>query len=464
MIPSLRRTIGEILVLQAKANRIDARSIEADIRARRCEADAGLKWAKDRDKIKVECEEEGISEDVWCKRELNCDLTTMRRRVQLARGWKKYVECRRATGDNGQRGLIYALSLIPTNVRYATNTQAVRGLSPIKTGDQPILDLTRCQFITGDAGAVLKQIEADSVQTVVTSPPFWPSRRAFGDDNTGIGWEPTLREYIDHLMTIFAECRRVLKPDGVMWIELEDAYSHGGGHWRENSFKTGRPTPQKPYMATGVRLLNTTEEIPHKSLMMVPERVALALMDDGWLLRSKIIWDKGFARPDSAKDRPTTTHGYIFMFTKSRRYTYFADPLRVPSDTGAPLAPLPNSPTRRQNITRNDVGVDLRVWPNPIGRNIGTVWRCNVANYPGAHPAAFPAALVRPMILATCSEPTDIVLDPFGGSGTTALVALQLGFRAITIDLHAQYTEEARGRIAVAPADFPSDPYELAAD
>jgi DNA modification methylase len=214
-----------------------------------------------------------------------------------------------------------------------------------------------------------------------------------------------------------------------------------------------------------LRFLNTTRDIPHKSLMMVPERVALALMDDGWYLRSKIIWDKGFARPDSAKDRPTVTHGNILMFTKSRRYTYFSDPLRVPSGTIKALSPLPNTPrTRKKGIIRNDVD-DLRVWPNPLGRNIGTVWRCSVANYPGSHPAAFPAELVRPMILATCSEPNDIVLDPFGGSGTAALVALQLGFHAITIDLHKQYTDEARKRIAGAPQYLYDDgEVELAAD
>jgi DNA modification methylase len=118
-----------------------------------------------------------------------------------------------------------------------------------------------------------------------------------------------------------------------------------------------------------------------------------------------------------------------------------------------PLGRLPNNRPKRGSI-RNDVDIDLRVWPNPLGRNIGTVWRCDVANYQGSHPAAYPPALIRPMILASCSDPDDIVLDPFGGSGTTALVALQLGFRAITIDLHQSYTDEARERIATAPAEF----------
>ena len=168
------------------------------------------------------------------------------------------------------------------------------------------------------------------------------------------------------------------------------------------------------------------------------------MQDEGWLLRSKIIWDKGFARPDSAKDRPTVTHGELFLFSKSARYTYDPDPIRVPyvGPPGRKLGSLPG--TKKPGMIRRDVARDMRVYANPLGRNSGTVWRCNVANYRGAHTATFPPNLVRPMILASCTSADDTVLDPFGGAGTVALVALQLGFKAITIDIFPDYTEEAQ--------------------
>jgi DNA methylase len=287
---------------------------------------------------------------------------------------------------------------------------------------------------------------------------------AFDYHSSSIGHGTTRR--MSHLLIIRSS--PVLRKDGVLWLHLEDSHSHGGGQWRPDSYIAWRPTKQKQVMQE-MRLPSTTSIRPAKSLLMIPALVVLAMQDEGWLLRSKIIWDKGFARPDSAKDRPTVTHGELFVLSKSARYTYDPDPIRVPyaGPPGKKLSSLPN--TKKPGVIRRDIARDMRVYANPLGRNSGTVWRCNVANYRGAHTATFPPNLVRPMILASCTSADDMVLDPFGGAGTVALTALQLGFRAITIDIFPAYTEEARTRLGNAPAwyneDEPdADDQQLAAD
>jgi DNA modification methylase len=467
MSASLRRLLGEIQSLIRAADRLDALSVELDILARWHEAQAGHRWALSRDHIIKECERRGIGEAEWCKQTLGCDIATMRRRVQLYRNWTEYAAKRRAEGHTEQWGLRYGLSLIPGNRRYATDSQPARVRSVSKDSEmEPKLDLSRCKFITGDALEMLKAIRTGSIQCIITSPPFWPLRRTFG--GVGIGFETTLTDYITNLLAVFRECMRVLREDGVFWLHLEDSYSHGGGYWRPDSYIAWRPTKQKQVMQE-MRLPSTTSIRPAKSLLMIPALVVLAMQDEGWLLRSKIIWDKGFARPDSAKDRPTVTHGELFVLSKSARYTYDPDPIRVPyaGPPGKKLSSLPN--TKKPGVIRRDIARDMRVYANPLGRNSGTVWRCNVANYRGAHTATFPPNLVRPMILASCTSADDMVLDPFGGAGTVALTALQLGFRAITIDIFPAYTEEARTRLGNAPAwyneDEPdADDQQLAAD
>ena len=451
----LRRVVSDIRSLIRAADRLDAQTVELDIRARWHEAQAGYRWASSRDRIKKdECEERGINEDEfnegkWCKQVLGCDIATMRRRVQLYRNWDQYVEKRRAEGHTEQWGLRHALSLIPANRRYEMNSQPARVRSTPQSSQTDLkLDLSRCTFLTGHALKMLKLIRSGSIQCIITSPPFWPLRRTFG--GMGIGYEKTLKEYIANLLAVFRECMRVLRKDGVLWLHLEDAHSHSGVQWRPDSYIAWRPTQQKQVMEDGMRSPSTTSMRPAKSLLMIPALVVLAMQDEGWLLRSKIIWDKGFARPDSAKDRPTVTHGELFVFSKSASYTYDPDPIRVPyvGPPGGKLSSLPGH--AKPGIIRRDVARDMRVYANPLGRNSGTVWRCNVANYRGAHTATFPPDLVRPMILASCTSADDIVLDPFGGAGTVALVALQLGFKAITIDIFPDYTAEAQNRLANA--------------
>jgi DNA modification methylase len=184
----------------------------------------------------------------------------------------------------------------------------------------------------------------------------------------------------------------------------------------------------------------------------------------GWIVRSEIIWDKGFARPDSADDRPTVTHAKIFMLVKNTNYAYDADPLRVPAaGLRGKLSYLPKRPVTtpgavKPEIRRQDTMPDARVYQNPLGRNCGTVWRCNVANYRGDHTATLPLPLVRRMVLASCLDPDAVVLDPFGGPATVAIAAMQCGFRAVSIDIHEGYTQEAKQRIARTPLVWEDEP------
>lgn len=196
---------------------------------------------------------------------------------------------------------------------------------------------------------------------------------------------------------------------------------------------------------------------------MIPSRLAIALQDDGWILRQVIVWDKVWANPESVKDRTTQTHEMIFMFVKQSGYFYDQDPLRVPSP-----AELRGPPKQKRGRLRRDANrTNLRVLNNPLGHNSPSVWQIRHGGYLGEHPATFPVELARRIIVTAC-DTNSLVLDPFGGAGTVAMVALQHGHRAITIDINAQYTQEAIERLSNAPAiseaaDTP-EPMELAAD
>jgi site-specific DNA-methyltransferase (cytosine-N4-specific) len=351
------------------------------------------------------------------------------------------------------------MSLVPINKRYVPISRSAR----VHSGTSDMLDPSMCRLITGDSRKVLAKLGDGSIQCIVTSPAFWPTRRTFG--GKGLGLERTFGSYLASFLAITAELRRVLSDHGVFWLHLEDSYSHNGGVWRTDTVVTWRPTSQKPLMETGVRMPDTTGMAPRKSLLMIPSRVILALMEQqGWVVRAEIIWDKGFAKPDSADDRPTVTHAKLFMLTKRPDYAYDADPLRVPAvGPGRKLNHMPKRPfstpgKAKPGIMRRDAIRDTRVYQNPLGRNSGTVWRCNVANYRGDHTATFPLPLVRRMVLASCLDPDAVVLDPFGGSGTVAIAAMQCGFRAVSIDIHKGYTKEAKERIGTTSIAWEDEP------
>jgi DNA modification methylase len=453
---SLRRLADEIRREFAAAYRIDGKLVDRDIAARRHEAVGGRLWANQRERVQRQLEKVGITQDEWCKQELGCDIGTMRRRVQLAKGWDQYERNRRDEGSNGRFGLVYGLSLIRTQLAdHATNTHRLRTHS---VSDAPRLDVTRCQFITGDALDELHKQKSETVNTIITSPAYWPLKRTYGGG--GIGYEATPAEYLRNIVAIMREARRVLKVNGTLWIVIGDSYSRPAKVWTPQADTRKRPDSQKHSMLINDRV--QAGDRPIGNLLMIPSRLAIALQDDGWILRQAIVWDKVWGRPEAVKNRTTQTYEMVYMFAKQSGYFYDQDPLRVPSSTSHR-----NPAKQRAGMVKPDgKRTDLRALNNPLGHNAPSVWQIRQAGYAGKHPATFPKELVRRIVVTAC-DTNSLVLDPFGGSGTTALVALQHGHRAVTIDSHKSFTDEARERLSNAPAHgetADAQAMELAAD
>lgn len=272
---------------------------------------------------------------------------------------------------------------------------------PEGTGGLAIVGST---IFEGDALAVLKRLPARSVQCVVTSPPYW-GLRDYGIDGQ-IGLEKTLPEFIGGLADVFDEVRRVLKDDGTLWLNIGDGYTSGNRGWRA-------PDKKNPARAMSVRP-DTPEGLKSKDLMGVPWRLAFALQDRGWYLRTDIIWNKPNAMPESVKDRPTRSHEYLFMMTKSEKYYYDVESVKESTGTST--------------------------------RNRRSVWDVNTQAFPKAHFATFPTELVRPCVLAG-SKPGDLVLDPFFGSGTVGVVCQDTGRDYVGIELNSEYVGIALERL-----------------
>ena len=456
---TLRRLADELRREFAAAHRIDGQLVDRDIAARRHEAAGGRLWANQRERIQRQLDKLGINEDEWCKRELDCDLRTMRRRVQLAKGWDQYENARRDAGRNGQFGLVYGLSLIsvgPTATATNGHRLSIRSAADTRAG---ALDTSRCQFITGDALDELRKLKSGTVNTIITSPAYWPIKRTYGGG--GIGYEATVTEYIGNIVAIMHDAKRVLKDTGTLWIVIGDSYSRPAKFWAPHADTRKRPDLRKHFVPVRTRIQGGDR--PTGNLLMIPSRLAIALQDDGWILRQAIVWDKVWGRPEAVKDRVTRTHETIFTLVKKSGYFYDQDALRVPPVSSHTTRSKPKAGTIRHDTARSN----LRVLNNPLGHNASSVWQIRHAGYVGAHPAAFPTELVRRIIVTAC-DTDSLVLDPFGGSGTTALVALQHGHRAITIDSHRPFIDEARERLSNAPAHWEAvdtpQPMELAAD
>lgn len=304
----------------------------------------------------------------------------------------------------------------------------------------------------GDCRTVLAQMPAESVQCVVTSPPYWGLRDYQVEGQ--IGLEATPNAYVDNLAAVFREVKRVLRKDGVCWLNLGDSYAMS----TIGSSKTGKNASSK-----GTHITNRRWSIPEglkpKDLVGIPWRVAFALQADGWYLRSDIIWSKPNCMPESVTDRPTRSHEYIFLLTKSERYYYNADAIKEPAVNGDPMSPRgsrahankPNAGLRKQDSIGKDryTGFNDRYEPVEY-RNKRSVWTVAFQAYSGAHYAVFPEALIEPCILAG-SKPGDIVLDPFAGSGTTGRVALRHGRQAVLIDLNGDYIQQQLDRTQTGP-------------
>ena len=251
----------------------------------------------------------------------------------------------------------------------------------------------------GDCLDKLKHIESQSIDTCVTSPPYW-GLRDYGEQDQ-LGLEDTPEEFVENLVNVFREVKRVLKDDGTIWLNLGDSY------------------------------------LPNKQLGGIPWRVAFALQQDGWYLRQDIIWHKPGVMPESCTDRCTKAHEYIFFLSKQAKYYYDNEAIKEKSK-------YPNGPNSPQNIKKGVgmEGMEIREGLSKIGtiekRNKRSVWTVATKPFKEAHFATFPMDLIEPCVLAGCRE-GGTVLDPFAGSGTTGIVASMFNRKAILIELNKKY-------------------------
>ena len=302
----------------------------------------------------------------------------------------------------------------------------------------------------GDALTVLKTLPDSSVNCCVTSPPYY-ALRDYGVDGQ-IGREETPALYVERLTSIFREVRRVLTPDGTLWLNIADTYA-GKGNQGDSL------DPKYPNGRTGqaVALNGKVEGCKAKDMIGIPWLLAFALRADGWYLRSDIIWQKANPMPESCKDRPSRCYEHVFLLTKSRSYYYdalaIAEPM-APSSiarykrgriSGKYAEEIPGqNKVQGHNQTRS--GGYYEDGAVPTVRNKRDVWQINPFPYKGGHFAAFPPKLVETCLLAGCPQ-DGIVLDPFLGSGTTAAVAKQMGRHYIGIELNPDYCALAEQRI-----------------
>jgi DNA modification methylase len=288
------------------------------------------------------------------------------------------------------------------------------------------------QIFLGDCLEELKRLPDQCVQTCVTSPPYF-GLRDYGVDGQ-IGLEETLEAYVLRLVQVFREVRRCLRDDVVLWLNLGDSYSAGGrgGGGKQDTNKGSINLGAWKVAGYG-----------QKQLLGVPWKVAFALQADGWILRQDIIWHKPNPMPESITDRCTKAHEYIFLLSKAPRYYLDAEALKEPAVMNRwggkkPMNAVNSKGDFRGLLRERDM--------MPERRNKRSVWAVATKPYKGAHFATFPPDLIQPCILAGAPV-AGVVLDPFLGSGTTAMVAKKLGRRYVGIELNPDYVKMAQARL-----------------
>lgn len=359
------------------------------------------------------------------------------------------------------------------------------------------------RIIIGDALEKLRELPDQSVHCCVTSPPYF-GLRDYGVEGQ-IGKEESPTAFVAKLVEVFREVRRVLRDDGTLWVNLGDSYggswgNYGGknrGAGKQRAVVSGSRVPN-PAWDERTKSIPANAKLPSKQLLGIPWRTAFALQDDGWILRQDVIWHKPNPMPESVRDRCTKSHEYLFMFAKSQRYYFDQESIKVPlKDTSAARLiqdvanqegsdRVPGKTNGKMKAVRfggNKLCPDTRLqsgkeW-NPTMAGGGTsykkghsryfdkegnplcgilankksVWTVATRPYKEAHFATYPPELIEPCIKAGC--PADgTVLDPFAGSGTTGLVAMELGCNAILIELNKKYEQLIRSRLSSSQFQF----------
>lgn len=300
----------------------------------------------------------------------------------------------------------------------------------------------------GDCLELMKDIQNSSIHCCITSPPYW-GLRDYGCAGQ-VGLEETPDEFIQKMVDIFREVRRILRPDGTLWLNLGDTYSTGGlGHG------SGKQTTN--HGSCNGNHIEKARKAPiwykRKELLGIPWRVAFALQADGWYLRQDIIWNKPNPMPESVTDRCTKAHEYIFLMSKSERYFYDNNSIREPfcdARNGASGARHGSPEEYAKKATRGGGDTGLSMFKGgSTGRNKRSVWTVATKPFKKAHFATFPTKLIEPCILAGCPK-GGTVLDPFSGAGTTAFVAAENNRKFIGLELNQDYVAIANRRIANA--------------
>lgn len=303
-------------------------------------------------------------------------------------------------------------------------------------------------LLLGDALEQLRTLADGSVDCIVTSPPYF-GLRDYGTEGQ-YGLESSPAAYVETMRQVFAEARRVLADDGTLWLNLGDswAYPPGSAGAQGSGQREGR-------RFTAERLPGT-RAIPKKNLMGIPWRVALALQDDGWILRNEIIWHKTSAMPESVRDRLASKHEHLFLLTNSERYWFDLDAIRAKPKTAGRTwdeRKAAGAPGRHGITGAAAMEKVPSLAAADRGANPGDVWSIAPRPFPGAHFATFPIDLPIRCIKAGC-KPGGTVLDPFSGSGTTGAAARQLGRKYVGIDLNPAYHDLARERFAQGVFDL----------
>ena len=271
----------------------------------------------------------------------------------------------------------------------------------------PLPNISKCLLLCGDAQQALSLLPDDSIQTVVTSPPYWSLRDYAVEKQTGR--DDSLESYIASIVGAFDQVYRVLKDDGTVWLNVGDSYTSGNRRYRA-------PDKKNRVRAMSVRP-PTPEGLKPKDLIGVPWRLALALQEAGWWLRAEIIWHKPNAHPESVRDRPTKAHETVFLLSKAQNYHY--DVAAVCGPNGRRLRSvwdLPTEPVRRANGWGSD------------------------------HPAMMPLSLaLRCLAITGCDG--GVVLDPYAGAGTTLLAAAELGHQWVGVDINPSFVDLIEHRI-----------------